>query len=65
MTMTIPDLMARWRVSRSTVERRMRDGTLSPIRIGNLIRFRPEEVEAAEEARRIILPMVKVDIPHA
>ncbi|MHC4403113.1 MAG: helix-turn-helix domain-containing protein [Planctomycetota bacterium] len=58
MTVTISDLMARWHVSRSTIERRCLDGTLSPMKIGGVIRFRLEEIEAAEEAARR-LPLIR------
>jgi excisionase family DNA binding protein len=45
----VSDVMERLGCSRATVHRRMADGTLPAVRIGRLVRFRPETVEALLE----------------
>jgi excisionase family DNA binding protein len=45
----VSEVMERLGCSRATVHRRMADGTLPAVRIGRLVRFRPETVEALLE----------------
>lgn len=50
-----PELTARWSVSRETLKRRERDGTLTPLKLGRLVRYRLsqiEEIERQAEVRR-------------
>jgi excisionase family DNA binding protein len=44
--LTVNDLAAILRVSRSTVYLLVRDGLLHPVRLGGSIRFLPEDVES-------------------
>lgn len=48
MYLTISDLCSKWRVSRWTVMRWIGAGLIKPARIGNLIRFTPEEIRRCE-----------------
>lgn len=46
--LTFPELMARLKIGRSSVYRRIADGTLpAPIKIGHLRRFKESEVNKA------------------
>lgn len=49
--LTIRDLCARWKVSRTTLWRQVRDRRLRRVLIGGQVRFRVEDVEKAEVAR--------------
>ena len=49
--LSIQDIMERLQIARSSVYRRVKDGTLpSPIKLGNLRRFKESDVEAALSA---------------
>ena len=43
------ELSARWSVSLETIKRRERDGTLSPIVLGGLVRYALTQVEEIEQ----------------
>jgi len=49
--LTFPELMARLKIGRSTIYRRIADGTLpKPVKIGHLRRFKESEVDEALKA---------------
>lgn len=49
--LTLPQVMERLQLAKSSVYRRIKDGTLpQPIKVGNLQRFKESEIEAAMEA---------------
>ena len=46
--LTFPELMARLKIGRSSIYRRIADGTLpKPIKIGHLRRFKESEIDEA------------------
>jgi excisionase family DNA binding protein len=49
---TIDDVARRLAISRDSVYRLVRSGALSPLRVGERLRFRPEEIEQYLERRR-------------
>jgi excisionase family DNA binding protein len=44
--LTLPEVVDALKVSESTVRRRIREGSLTAIRIGRQLRVRPEDLEA-------------------
>lgn len=49
--LTLHQVMERLQLAKSSVYRRIKDGTLpQPIKVGNLQRFKESEIEAAMEA---------------
>lgn len=49
--LTLTQVMERLQLAKSSVYRRIKDGTLpQPIKVGNLQRFKESEIEAAMEA---------------
>ena len=49
--LTLSQVMVRLQLAKSSVYRRIKDGTLpQPIKVGNLQRFKESEIEAAMEA---------------
>ena len=47
---TIPELAQRWKLSESTVRRKIRTGELKPIYIGRAVRIERSEAERLEAA---------------
>ena len=54
--LTINDVARQLAISRDSVYRLIRSGSLCPIRVGERIRFRQEEIDAYLERRREPVP---------
>jgi excisionase family DNA binding protein len=50
--LTVSDVAHRLAISRDSVYRFVRSGALSPLRVGERLRFRPEEIEEYLERNR-------------
>lgn len=46
----IPDLVSRWKISESTVRRKIREGKITAFHIGRVLRIERSEVERVEAA---------------
>ena len=49
-TLTREDLALRWKCSKETLKRRQRSGILPALKLGRLIRYKMEDVQAVERS---------------
>lgn len=53
--LTLCDLRHRWHVSEMTLRRRMRDGSLPFMKLGQSVRFDPTDIERIEQSSRVTI----------
>ena len=52
-TLTREDLALRWNCSKETLKRRQRSGVLPALKLGRLIRYKMEDVQAVERSAEV------------